>query len=265
MLRKVCVFFFVLPKVFSQFFLLFFQVYRHFTWNSLGFVENGANVILSSRDSKVVTEAASALSKLGPGSCRAIPANLARDEECKRVAEEISRLEGRLDVLVNNAGANWGAPLDSYPDDAWDKVLALNVKSVFHLTKHCTSLLAASSTGGRVINLGSIDGLRVPQLETYAYSASKAAVHHLTRTLANKLADKNITVNAIAAGAFETKMMAATLDQFRDIIVASIPLGRTGRTTDIAGTCLYFASRAGAWTTGTVLVCDGGAMVRSGL
>ena len=129
-------------------------------------------------------------------------------------------------MLVNNAGANWGAPLAEYPDAAWDKVLALNVKAAFHLTRACLPLLQKASRPGdpgRVINIGSIDGIQVPMLETYAYSASKAAVHHLTRVLALRLAPQGITVNAVAPGPFESKMMAATLERFRDTIVAVLP------------------------------------------
>jgi NAD(P)-dependent dehydrogenase (short-subunit alcohol dehydrogenase family) len=167
-------------------------------------------------------------------------------------------------VLVNNAGANWGAPLAEYPDDAWDKVLALNVKAIFHLTRACLPLLEKGSAPGdpaRVINIGSIDGLQAPLLDTYAYSSSKAAVHHLTRHLASKLAP-SITVNAVAPGPFESKMMAATLDNFRDGIIASCPMGRIGEPEDMAGVAIYLASRAGAYVTGTVIPVDGGILVR---
>ena len=168
-------------------------------------------------------------------------------------------------MLVNNAGANWGAPLAEYPDAAWDKVLALNVKAAFHLTRACLPLLQKASRPGdpgRVINIGSIDGIQVPMLETYAYSASKAAVHHLTRVLAMRLAAQGITVNAVAPGPFESKMMAATLERFRDTIVQSCPLGRIGEPEDMAGIAIYLASRAGAYVTGTVIPVDGGTSVR---
>jgi NAD(P)-dependent dehydrogenase (short-subunit alcohol dehydrogenase family) len=162
---------------------------------------------------------------------------------------------------VNNAGANWGAPLEEFPDSAWDKVLALNVKAVFHLTRACLPLLEKAATAddpARVINIGSIDGIRPPVLDTYAYSASKAAVHQLTRHLAGKLARRHITVNAVAPGPFESKMMAATLDRFREQIEAGNPLGRIGRPDDMAGIAVFLASRAGAYLTGTVIPVDGG-------
>jgi NAD(P)-dependent dehydrogenase (short-subunit alcohol dehydrogenase family) len=164
-------------------------------------------------------------------------------------------------VLVNNAGANWGAPLAEYPDASFEKVLALNVKGVFNLTRALVPLLekgAADGDPARVINIGSIDGIQVPALETYAYSASKAAVHHLTRVLAKRLAPSRVTVNAVAPGPFESKMMAATLDNFRDAIVQGCPLGRIGEPEDMAGVAIYLASRAGAYLTGAVIPVDGG-------
>ena len=193
-----------------------------------GFIENGARVYLVSRKQKDVDEAAAKLSK--SGFCVGIAADLSTEAAANELAAEIGRRESALHVLVNNAGANWGAPLAEYPDVAWDKVLALNVKGVFHLTRACVPLLekgAQPGDPGRVINIGSIDGLRVPLLETYAYSASKAALHHMTRALAMRLAPQNITVNAVAPGPFESKMMAATLERFRDAIVSAVPLGRS--------------------------------------
>ena len=166
--------------------------------------------------------------------------------ECKRLAGEITEREGKLEILVNNAGATWGAPLAEFPDSAWDRVLDLNVRGVFSLTRDLVPALAAASRPGdpsRVINVGSIDGLHVPILESYSYSASKAAVHHLTRVLAKRLAPNGITVNAIAPGPFESKMMAATLETFGDAIRASCPLGRIGEPEDMAGAAIYLASR----------------------
>jgi NAD(P)-dependent dehydrogenase (short-subunit alcohol dehydrogenase family) len=224
-----------------------------------GYVEAGARVYISSRNAGVCEQVAAELSK--SGSCTALPADLSTEAEANRLATELSAREPSLHILVNNAGANWGAPLAEYPDSAWDKVLALNVKSVFHLTRALVPALASSASDSdpaRVINIGSIDGIQVPLLDTYAYSASKAAVHHLTRVLARKLAPQRITVNAVAPGPFESKMMAATLDRFRDSIVASCPLGRIGEPEDMAGIAIYLASRAGAYVTGAVIPVDGG-------
>jgi NAD(P)-dependent dehydrogenase (short-subunit alcohol dehydrogenase family) len=224
-----------------------------------GYVEAGAKVYISSRKADVCEEVAAELSRVG--NCIALPANLATEDECRRLAEEVAEREGRLDILVNNAGATWGAPLADFDDAAWDRVLDLNLKGVFHLTRFLVPMLAAAGSHddpARVINIGSVDGLQVPMLETYSYSASKAAVHHLTRVLARHLAPQHITVNAIAPGPFESKMMAATLDAFGEQIAASAPLKRIGRPDDMAGTAIFLASRASAYITGTVLPVDGG-------
>jgi len=228
-----------------------------------GFVENGAKVYVASRKAEECAKVAQELS--AHGTCHGIAADLGTQDGAKKLAAEIAQRESKLDVLVNNAGANWGAPITEYPDSAWDKVLALNVKGVFHLTVACLPLLEKAATAAdpaRVINIGSIDGIQVPLLDTYAYSASKAAVHHMTKVLAMKLAPQHITVNAVAPGPFESKMMAATLDRFKDAIVASCPLGRIGEPEDMAGIAIYLASRAGAYVTGTVIPVDGGISTR---
>src|SRR5207249_1126066 len=223
-----------------------------------GFVEAGAKVYISARKVEVCDQVAAELSR--QGTCGSLPADCSTDGGARGLADALARREPALHILVNNAGANWGAPLAEYPDSAWDKVLALNVKGVFHLTRACLPLLERAARPGdpaRVINIGSIDGLHVPVLETYAYSASKAAVHHLTRVLARRLAPR-ITVNAVAPGPFESKMMAETLQRFRDAIVGSCPLGRIGEPEDMAGVAIYLASRAGAYVTGAVIPVDGG-------
>jgi NAD(P)-dependent dehydrogenase (short-subunit alcohol dehydrogenase family) len=223
-----------------------------------GFVEAGAKVYISARKQEACEAVAAELSRVGP--CIPIAADLGTEAGAKHLAGEIAKREPVLHVLVNNAGANWGAPYEEFPDSAWDRVLALNVKGVFHLTRELTPLLAKAAKPGdpaRVINIGSIDGIRVPPLETYAYSASKAAVHHLTRVLARRLAP-NITVNAVAPGPFESKMMAETLRRFKDAIVASCPLGRIGEPEDMAGVTIYLASRAGSYLTGATITVDGG-------
>jgi NAD(P)-dependent dehydrogenase (short-subunit alcohol dehydrogenase family) len=152
--------------------------------------------------------------------------------------------------LVNNAGANWGESIDSYPDSAFDKVLTLNLRRVFTLTQKLLPLLETAGTPSnpsRVINIGSINGINQPALSTYAYSASKAGLHQLSRHLAAHLAERNITVNAIAPGLFDSKMTKGILTDSRDIAVQGIPLNRIGEPEDIAGACLFLSSRAGAW------------------
>ena len=224
-----------------------------------GFVESGATVYISSRKADVCEQVAAELSQ--SGTCVALPADLSTEDECRRLAGEVTeRTGGRLDILVNNAGATWGSPLADYDEAAWERVLALNVKGVFHLTKFLVPALQAAGTAdepARVVNIGSIDGIHVPILETYAYSASKAAVHQLTRHLARALAP-TVTVNAIAPGPFESKMMAATLESFGEQIAASAPLKRIGRPDDMAGTALFLTSRAGAYLTGAIIPVDGG-------
>jgi len=223
-----------------------------------GFVDAGARVYISSRKAEVCDAVAAELSERGE--CISIPADLSTEAGCLRLATAVAEREARLDILVNNAGATWGAPLEAFDEAAWDRVLAVNVKGVFHLTKFLLPQLEAAGTAeepARVINIGSIDGIHVPIMETYSYSASKAAVHQLTRHLAKRLAP-NITVNAIAPGPFESKMMAATLEAFGDQIAASSPLKRIGRPDDMAGAAIFLASRAGAYLTGAIVPVDGG-------
>jgi NAD(P)-dependent dehydrogenase (short-subunit alcohol dehydrogenase family) len=224
-----------------------------------GFVRGGARVYMAARKADALHETAQRLSEYGD--CVALPEDLATSEGRERFAAAVREREPRLDVLVNNAGAAWGAPLDEFPEAGWDKVLDLNLKGLFELTRLLLPELraaAAERPPARVINIGSIDGLRVPAAENYSYSAAKAGVHMLTRHLAKRLADDRITVNAIAPGPFRSKMMAFVLDEHADEVAASVPLGRIGEPEDMAGTALFLASRAGAYLTGAVIPVDGG-------
>ncbi len=225
-----------------------------------GLLQAGAGkVYVSSRKAEGCAEAERELAAFGQ--VQAIQADLASEAECVRLAGEVAERESALHVLVNNAGATWGAPLEEFPASAWDKVLDLNLKSPFFLTRAFLPLLEAAGTAddpARVINIGSIDGLRVSSMQTYSYSASKAGLHHLTRVLARELGPRHITVNAIAPGPFESKMMAATLRSFGDAIAGSAPLRRIGRPDDMAGAAVFLSSRAGAYVTGAVLPVDGG-------
>ncbi|MCU1485148.1 MAG: dehydrogenase, short-chain alcohol dehydrogenase like [Actinomycetia bacterium] len=173
---------------------------------------------------------------------------------CQAIAAGI---EGPLDVLVNNAGATAMVPLEDMDDATWDDVLSVNLKAVSHLTRFLLPNLRAAAAPARVINIGSLSGERVGNLDNYAYTSSKAALHHLTRHLARRLAPE-ITVNAIAPGPFESKMMAPVLEAHGDAIARSVPLGRIGAPEDIAGAAIYLASPAAAWVTGTILTLDGG-------
>jgi NAD(P)-dependent dehydrogenase (short-subunit alcohol dehydrogenase family) len=228
---------------------------------SRGLLEAGAQVVISSRKANQLEEAAASLSEFGD--VTAVPADLSTPEGTDALAAAVRERFPALNLLVNNAGASWGAPIEDFPDSAWDKILDTNVKSIFRLT---TALLgelrkgASPADPARVVNVGSIDGLRVPSLENYSYSASKAAVHMLTRHLAKRLAGDAITVNAIAPGPFESKMMAFALDDpdARAAIEQNVPLGRIGSPEDVAGTVIFLSSRAGAYLTGTVIPVDGG-------
>ncbi|NRA09940.1 MAG: SDR family oxidoreductase [Myxococcales bacterium] len=224
-----------------------------------GFVEAGARVYISSRKQEVCDAVAADLSKIG--SCVSLPADLSSEEECLRLAGEIRERESELNILVNNAGANWGESYESFPEKGWDRVLDLNVKALFFLTRACTDLLekgASAEDPARVINIGSVDGIKTPVLDTWAYSSSKAAVHMLTRHLAKTLAPRKITVNAVAPGPFQSQMMAATLDAFGEAIAKSNPMGRIGEPNDMAGVAIYLASRASAYVTGVLIPVDGG-------
>ncbi|KIN06699.1 hypothetical protein OIDMADRAFT_101349 [Oidiodendron maius Zn] len=233
---------------------------------SEGFVANGAKVYISSRDAKACEQACKELNALGKGSAHYITADFYKLEDCKRMVENLKNLEPKLHILVNNSGSNWGAPYAEFPESAWTRVLTLNLTRVFTITQLVTPLLEAAATPGdpaRIINIGSVDGLRVPSLETFSYSASKAGLHQLSRVLANHLGQRNITSNALACGPFQSKMMAATLKDFGEVIVAGIPLARIGTPQDIAGACLFLSSKAGSYVNGATIALDGGSLVMS--
>jgi NAD(P)-dependent dehydrogenase (short-subunit alcohol dehydrogenase family) len=224
-----------------------------------GLLQAGASVYVSSRKAEAGEAAVAELSAFGP--VVSVPADLSREEECARLAAEVGASEERVHILVNNAGANWAAPLTEFPASGWDKVLNLNLKAPFFLTREFLPLLEAAGTAddpARIINTGSIDGLQVPRFPTYSYSTSKAAVHQLTRVLARELGPKHITVNAVAPGPFESKMMAATLEAFGDEIAAASPLGRIGRPDDMAGVAVFLSGRGGSYVTGAIIPVDGG-------
>jgi NAD(P)-dependent dehydrogenase (short-subunit alcohol dehydrogenase family) len=224
-----------------------------------GYVEAGAKVYISSRKKEVCDAVAAQLSEVGE--CVSLPADLSTNEGCKQLADELAARESALHILVNNAGAAWGAALEEYPEVGWDKVMDTNVKSLFFLTQYLLPQLeraARPNDPARVINIGSIDGIKVPFVENYAYGPSKAAVHHLTRVLAVKLGERGITVNAIAPGPFESQMTKWLLEHHQKTIEATCPLGRIGEPADMAGAAIYLASRAGAYLNGVVIPVDGG-------
>lgn len=223
-----------------------------------GYVAAGARVYLSSRKPDACDALAAELSQHGV--CVSLPADLSSPQGCETLAAQLTAREECLHVLVNNAGAAWGAPLGTYPSDGFDKVMNLNVRALFLLTQALAPQLRAAASAqdpARVINIGSIDGLSIPPRDSFAYTASKAAVHHLTRHLGAVLAADHVTVNAIAPGLFPTRMTAFMFEQ-PDGLAQSIPMGRAGEPADMAGIAIYLASRAGAYVTGAVIPVDGG-------
>jgi len=223
------------------------------------YVENGAKVYITSRNAEACMSLAEELSKVGE--CIAVPADLSRMEEIERLSAELHKREKKLDILVNNAGASWGATFAEFPEKGWDKVMDLNVKSVFFLTQQLLDLLEAAGSRdaySRVINIGSIEGIRTTHLEAYSYAASKAGVNHLTRIMAKFLAPKFIAVNAIAPGYFPSKMTDAIDEHGAKEVVDNAPMKRMGRPEDMAGIALYLASRASSFVCGAVIPVDGG-------
>lgn len=230
-----------------------------------GFVKAGAKVYVASRKEAACAAAQEELSQYGE--CIAIPADLSTEEGCNALAEKIKEKEGELNILVNNAGATWGAPLEQYPDKAWDRILDLNVKGIFHLTKLLLPLLEEGGNNedpARVINISSVASILSGSMQAYAYGPSKAAVNQLTRILANELGRKHVTVNAIAPGFFPSKMTDYILvdEEAEKNLGATVPLNRIGRPSDVQGLTLFLTSKAGAFVTGAIIPLDGGALVQ---
>lgn len=236
-----------------------------------GFLANGAKVYISSRKAEVCDETANRLQEQYGGECISLPADLSNLNGIESLVNSLPDGE-KLDILVNNAGASWGEPIDEYSEKGWDKVMDTNVKGVFFLTQKLLPLLRSSATAedpSRVINIGSIDGIKTGLFDAFSYGPSKAALHHLTRVLAASLIKENIIVNAIAPGPFPTWMLSTgvggggDLDINWDEVGNSNPRGRVGTPEDIAGLAIFLCSRAGAYTVGETITCDGGAVASS--
>jgi len=238
-----------------------------------GFLASGAKVYISSRKADACEATAKRLVEAHGGECIPLPADVSELSAIEALAAALAQRESRLDILVNNAGATWGAPLDDFPEAGWDKVMDTNVKGVFFLTQKLLPLLRKSATHAdpaRVINTGSVDGIKTPIFENFSYGPSKAAVHHLTRVMAAHLVKENILVNAIAPGPFPTWMLSAGVGfggrvdgQDWDAVGRGNPRGRVGTLEDIAGVAIFLASRASAYTVGETITCDGGAVASS--
>jgi NAD(P)-dependent dehydrogenase (short-subunit alcohol dehydrogenase family) len=229
------------------------------------FVKGGATVYISSRKKKVCDLVADELTKIGPGVCRSIPSDLSKEEGCIHLINEFGKHENKLHVLINNAGAVWGEHIDSFPESAWDKILNLNLKGVFTVTKFALPYLrraACPEDPARVINIGSINGIFPPVMHTFSYSSSKAGLHQLSKHLARVLASEYITVNVLAPGPFPTEMMKGTLEVAKTQVEESVPLGnRIGQPDDIAGPAIFLASKGGAYVTGAIIPVDGGVIL----
>jgi 2-deoxy-D-gluconate 3-dehydrogenase len=231
-----------------------------------GFLSQGAaKVYITARKAGPCEATAKELTAAYGGECIALPIDISTVAGCDKLASEIIRLEPKLDILVNNAGAAWGAEFDEFPESGWDKVMNLNVKSLFFLTKALAKPLRAAASAekpAKVINIASIDGIFVNPMETYSYAASKAAVIHLTRRMATKLIKENIVVTAIAPGAFASDMNKAARDN-ADEVAKRVPARRIGNDEDMAGLAIFLASRAGDYVVGNAIAIDGGVVYAS--
>lgn len=226
-----------------------------------GFLAQGAaKVYITARKAGPCEATASELSQLHGGECIALPIDISDLAGIERLADAIKKREGKLDILVNNAGTAWGADFDEFPEGGWDKVMNLNLKTPFFLTKALAAPLRASASAARpakVINIASIDGIFVNPLETYSYAASKAGLIHLTRRMAVRLIRDHVVVTAIAPGPFKSDMNRAARDNEQDV-ATRVPSGRIGTDEDMAGAAIYLASRAGDYVVGATITVDGG-------
>ena len=232
-----------------------------------GFLANGVKVYISARKAPALIEKAKELSEKYEQECIPIPCDLSTEEGINDFHHYIVEKEDGIDFLINNAGAAWGEPFENFSENGWNKVMDLNVKSIFFLTQKFKSLLlkrASLDDPSRIINIGSIDGLNVPAFETYSYSTSKAAVHHLTRVLAAKLVKENILVNAIAPGPYPSAMLGSAVNSDYSEIEKNNPRKRLGTPEDIAGLTIFLCSRAGAYTVGETITSDGGIVKTTG-
>ena len=224
-----------------------------------GFAEQGAKVYITARNEEACQETAAEIVRAG-GHCVALPQDLSTLDGIAAFVSEFSGHEAGLDILVNNAGAAWGQNFEEFPENGWDKVMTLNVKSPFFLTKALHDALKQKANAehfAKVINIASIDGIKINPWETYSYQASKAAMIHLTKRMAARLIRDHIAVSAIAPGAFASNMNKAARDA-GDAVAQMIPAGRIGRPEDMAGAAVFLASRAGDYVIGDTLVVDGG-------
>ena len=232
-----------------------------------GFLANGAKVYISSRKIKDCDSTAQRLSEQYESECISIPADISDLNGINQLFTNFDKYNDNLDILINNAGAVWGEPLHKFSEDGWDKVMDLNVKSIFFMVQKFLDLLKKNTTSdnpARIINIGSIDGINTPYYENYSYSVAKSAVHKLTSVLAAKLIKDNIICNAIAPGPFPSKMLGSAVEHDYSIISKKNPSGRVGMPEDIAGLAIFLASRAGQYTVGETITCDGGLVASAG-
>ncbi len=236
-----------------------------------GFLANGAKVYISSRKAEACDATAIRLMDEFGGECISIPADMSNLEGIQGFVDRFAAAENQLDALINNAGVAWGAPLEEFPEKGWDRVMDTNVKGPFFLTQQLLPYLEKAATfeePARVINVGSIDGIKTPVFDNFSYGPSKAAIHHLTRVLAAHLIKRNIIVNGIAPGPFPTWMLSTgvggggdTDNTDWDAVGRTNPRGRVGQAEDIAGLAIFLSSKASGFTVGDVITCDGGAVV----